>query len=101
MVFVQFIVIPQPPEEKPDDLVGPAYVARRFGCSIRGVQAGACGTDKIIWVTRKPLRATRAHVEEVHAKHISVVQSRDIAAAVGSKRRTSLVRRGKRPLKRA
>lgn len=91
MVFVQFIVIPQS-DERPDDLVGAEYVARRFGCSVSSVYAGKCGTQGITPVSRDPWRAVRAQVEEEHAKFIAPA-----AGAVASPtKRFSLVRRRKR-----
>lgn len=92
MVFVQFIVIPPPPDERPDDLVSADYVARRFGCSVSSVYAGKCGTGGITPVSRDPWRATRAQVEAAHAKFIAPSEP---SAAV-AKKRLSLVRRGKR-----
>lgn len=92
MLFVQFIVIPPPPDERPDDLVGAEYVARRFGCSVSSVYAGKCGTQGITPVSRDPWRATRAQVEEAHAKFVAPSKP----AAEVPKKRLSLVRRGKR-----
>ena len=88
MVFVQFIVIPPAPDERPDDLVGADYVARRFGCSVSSVYAGKCGTAGITPVSRDPWRAVRAQVEAEHAKFVSAA-----APAAAPKKRLSLVRR--------
>src|SRR5437588_12936422 len=62
------LLIPLPPDERPDDLVGADYVARRFGCSERSVYRGACGTSGITPVSRDPWRAVRAQVEAEHQK---------------------------------
>jgi hypothetical protein len=91
MVFIQFLVIPQS-DERPDDLVGAEYVARRFGCSVSSVYAGKCGTHGITPVSRDPWRATRAQVESEHAKFVG----QSLPPAEVKKKRLSLVRRGGR-----
>ena len=90
-LFLQFIVIPPAPDERPDDLVSADYVARRFGCSARSVYAGKCGTHGITPVSRDPWRAVRAQVEEEHAKLVAKASP----AKAEPKKRLSLVRRRK------
>lgn len=58
------LVVPPPPDERADDLVGPHYVAARFGCSVSAVQHRKANTGDIPRVTDKPLRFRRA---DVHA----------------------------------
>lgn len=91
MVFLQFIVVPPAPDERPDDLVGADYVARRFGCSVSSVYAGKCGTGGVTPVSRDPWRATRASVEAEHAKLVAPA----MPAKDEPQRRISLVRRRK------
>jgi hypothetical protein len=87
MVVIQLIVIPPPPDERPDDLVSAEYVARRFGCSVSSVYAGKCGTGGIKPVTRDPWRALREHVEAERAKFVAGGKASEV------KGRISLVRR--------
>ncbi len=51
--------------ERADDLVDARYVAARFGCSMRGVQAGALGTKALTRVSKRPLRFRRSDVEKL------------------------------------
>ncbi len=51
--------------ERADDLVDARYVAARFGCSVRGVQAGAFGTKALTRVIARPLRFRRADVDKL------------------------------------
>jgi len=87
------LLIPLPPDERPDDLVGADYVARRFGCSERSVYRGACGTSGITPVSRDPWRAVRAQVEAEHQKLVERVMPKK---AEPCKKRVSLIRRGSR-----
>lgn len=89
-VHLIFIVIP-PSEERPDDLVGAEYVARRFGCSVSSVYAGKCGTQGVSTVSRDPWRAVRSQIEEEHAKFIAPARPSPAAP----RKRLSLVRRRK------
>ena len=90
MIFLQFILVP-PSDERPDDLVGADYVARRFGCSVSSVYAGKCGTHGITPVSRDPWRATRAQVEAAHAAFVAPA----MPVKAEPRKRISLVRRRK------
>ena len=57
------IVMPPPPDERPDDLVDAHYVAARFGCSASSVRHRLCGTGAIPRVLNNPLRFRRADVD--------------------------------------
>lgn len=63
MIILQFFVMPPPPDERDDDLVDARYVAARFGCSVRSVQAGKCGTAALPRISKDPLRFRRADVD--------------------------------------
>jgi hypothetical protein len=85
-----FIVVMPPPDERPDDLVGPDCVARRFGCSESSVRQGKCGTGGIQPVSRSPWRAIRAQVEDEHRKYVEGARK---PQAEPKSRRIGLVRR--------
>ncbi len=91
-VFLQFVVLPPPPDERPDDLFAAAYVARRFGGAVGSFYKGKCGTGGITPVSRDPWRAVRAQVEEELRRLVGAAKP----AAEPKTRRISLVRRGPR-----
>ncbi len=64
MILIQFLIMPPLPDERPDDLVSAKYVAARFGCSMRSVQASKCGTHVLTRVSRDPLRFRRGDVDK-------------------------------------
>jgi hypothetical protein len=82
-----FFFILAPPDERPDDRVNAAWVARRFGCSTRSVQDGKCGTDQLRRVSDRPLLFVRAEVEE-HLRRLNRAPERRPPQA-----RRTLVRR--------
>jgi hypothetical protein len=68
IIFMPVFLVPS--DERLDNLVDAHYVARRFGCSTRSVQAGLCGTGGLRRVMSKPLRFRRrdinALLQELH-----------------------------------
>lgn len=71
MIFIQFLVIPPAPGERPDDLVTASYVARRFGCLTRTVYRDKYGTAGI-----KPVSRARPMLP-VPRKRMSLVRRRN------------------------
>ncbi len=57
-------MLPPPPDERPDDLVGVRYVAARFGCGVSSVYARKGGTENLRPVTTSPMRFRRGDVDE-------------------------------------
>lgn len=76
MIFLQILVFPEQPDERPDDLVDAKYVAARFGCSVRSVQARKCGTAEIARVTDDPLRFRRGDVDAALRARLAARQER-------------------------
>jgi hypothetical protein len=87
MSFPLILIMPPPPDERPDDLVNAAYVAKRFGCSTRSVQLGLCDTGGIRRISSKPLRFRRGDVDDALLKLVRPPEAEQ------SKRKLSLVRR--------
>jgi hypothetical protein len=52
------------PTEEQDKLVGPAYVAELFGCSIASVRRRKCGTKDIPRQSSRPLKFLRSDVHK-------------------------------------
>ena len=75
MVRQRQTVVPRREPKHPDDLVDAHYVARRFGCSVRSVQAGLCNTGLIARVTSKPLRFRKGDVDDVLAQLLLKVKA--------------------------
>ncbi len=96
MIFLQFLVFPPPPDERPDDLVDAKYVAARFSCSVSSVQKGKCGTGAIPRVSDDPLRFQRKAVHDALAK---LTQPAETPAARGARKyeKQLLRRRKKQP----
>lgn len=89
-----FILLIQPSDERPDDLVDAHYVAARFGCSPRTVRAGGANTGGIPRVSRDPLRFRRADVDQELQRRIEA--SRPKKAQANSKPIRLIDRTGER-----
>lgn len=73
-VFI--LLIPPVPDERPDDLVGADYVARRAGCTASSVRHRAAGTGEIPRVSDDPLRFRRGDVHDWLEKRINAARAK-------------------------
>jgi hypothetical protein len=73
--FVEEALRPRP-TERPDDLVGAAYVASLFGCSVSSVRCGKAGTRYVEWIARRPLKTTRREAHAALARYEALRQRR-------------------------
>jgi hypothetical protein len=61
-VYLIFIVM-QPPDERPDDIVGVDYFALRSGLSEKTIRNGKAGTRRVPKARRRPLGWLRKDVD--------------------------------------
>jgi hypothetical protein len=63
VIFIQFVILPVL-DERPDDIVGVEYFAKRSGLSERTIRNGKAGTRRVPRARRRPLGWLRRDVDE-------------------------------------
>lgn len=69
-----------------DGLVGSAYVAELFDCSVSSVRAGKAGTHQVRWSKRRPLKCSR-NVAHAALARFEASRPRPRTGPTGSKAR--------------
>jgi hypothetical protein len=91
-VYLIFVVM-QPPDERPDDIVGVEYFARRSGLSATTIRQGKVGTRGVPRARRRPLGWLRRDVDEFCAPKPKETPAQRAARLVEEKGRARNSRR--------
>lgn len=63
-------------DERPDQMVNVAYVARLFNCQVSSARGGKAGTHHVRWTSRHPLRCTRAEAHRALRAYVEAKERR-------------------------